>query len=124
MGREMASIRQLKSGGWRAQVRRTGRPPAAKTFKARSDAAKWARMLESEIDQGVFVDRSEAQRATLGDLIDRYLAEVTPLKKSARQETQRLRCLRTHFGAYSLAVLRNTRIAEYRDQRLVGARPS
>src|SRR5690242_1465767 len=115
MGREMASIRQLSSGNWQVQVRRTGRPPAARSFKSRADAAKWARMLETEIDQGVFIDRSEAQRATIGELIDRYLAEVTPLKKSARQEAQRLKSLKSHFAAYSLAVLRNTHIAEYRD---------
>ena len=114
----MASIRQLESGNWQAQVRRTGRPPVAKSFKTRGEAGKWARMLESEIDQGVFLDRSEAQRATIGDLIDRYLVEVTPLKKSARRETQRLRSLKRHFGSYSLAVLRNSHIAAYRDKRL------
>lgn len=114
----MASIRQLESGNWQAQVRRRGRPPVAKSFGTRSEAQKWARMLESEIDQGVFLDRSEAQRATVGELIDRYLVEVTPLKKSARRETQRLKGLRRHFGGYSLAVLRNTHIADYRDARL------
>ena len=114
----MATIRQLSSGNWQAQVRRSGRPPAAKTFKTRAEAGKWSRMLESEIDQGVFLDRSESQRATIGELIDRYLVEVTPLKKSARREAQRLRSLRRHFGSFSLAVLRNTHIAEYRDLRL------
>lgn len=114
----MASIRQLESGNWQAQVRRAGRPQAAKSFKTRAEACKWARILESEIDQGVFLDRSEAQRVTIGELIDRYLVEVTPLKKSARSETQRLRGLRCHFGAYSLAVLRNSHIADYRDVRL------
>jgi hypothetical protein len=114
----MANIRQLESGNWQVQVRRTGRPPTAKTFKTRADAARWARLLESEIDQGVFIDRSEAQRLTVGALIDRYLIEVTPLKKSARQETQRLLSLKADLGGYSLAVLRNTHIAEYRDRRL------
>jgi integrase len=114
----MASFRQLESGRWQVQVRRQGHPPAAKTFGSRTDAARWARSLETEIDQGVFVDRAEVQRATVGELIDRYLVEVTPRKRSARQEAQRLRVLRSAFGHYSLAILRNVHIAAYRDQRL------
>ena len=65
--------------------------------------------MESEIDRGVFVDRTEAERGTVGDLIDRYLREVTPRKKSARREKQRLNALKSHFGAFSPASLRNGR---------------
>jgi len=43
------------------------------------------------MDRGTFVDRSEAESTTLGELIDRYLVEVTPLKKSAAKEERRLR---------------------------------
>jgi integrase len=66
----------------------------------------------------VFVDRSEAERATMGELIDRYLAEVTPQKKSARNDAQRLKFLKRHFGAYSPAALRPAHIAAFRDARL------
>ena len=86
----MANIRQLATGNWQAQVRRRGIKPATKTFKTRIEASRWARLLESEVDRGVFIDRSEVERATVGELIDRYLTEVTPGKKSARQEKQRL----------------------------------
>jgi hypothetical protein len=80
----MATIRELESGKWQVQVRRRGIHPAVKSFKTKTEADRWARLLESEIDRGVFVDRAEAERATKGELIDRYLVEVTPLKKSAR----------------------------------------
>lgn len=114
----MATLRQLESGKWQAQVRRRGVKPVTKSFDSRSDARRWARMLESEIDRGVFVDRTEAERTSVAELIDRYVADVTPRKKSARQETQRLQALRKHFGAYSVASLRNVHIADYRDARL------
>jgi len=114
----VANIRQLATGNWQAQVRRRGIKPATKTFKTRIEASRWARLLESEVDRGVFIDRSEAERATVGELIDRYLTEVTPGKKSARQEKQRLSALKAKLGSYSLAAVRSSHIAEYRDSRL------
>ena len=80
----MANVRELESGKWQVQVRHRGMRPVAKSFNTKTEAVRFARLLESEIDRGIFVDRTEAQRSTLGELIDRYLAEVTPLKKSAR----------------------------------------
>lgn len=118
----MANIRQLKSGNWQVQVRRRGIKPVAKTFTTKADASRWARMLESEVDRGVFLDRSESERTTIADLIDRYLREVTPTKKSARAEGHRLKALKTVFGAFSVAGLRNTHIADYRDRRLASGR--
>ena len=102
------------------QVRRAGLKPFAKSFDTKADAKRWARTLESEMDRGIFVDRTEAERTTMAELIDRYRLEVTPMKKSARNEAQRLNQLRRHFGAFSLAAIRNTHIADYRDARLAG----
>lgn len=73
----MASFRQ-RSGKWQARIIRDGYPDQTKTFETKADAEKWARSVESEIDKGQFVNVNEAQRTTLGDVIGRYLAEVTP----------------------------------------------
>jgi len=114
----MATIRQFPNGNWQAIVRRRGSKPVSKTFKTNVEAARWGRLIESEIDRGVFVDRVEAERTTIAALIDRYLAKVTPRKKSARQEKQRLLFLKRHFGPFSAAALRNYHVSEYRDRRL------
>lgn len=114
----MASIRQFPNGRWQAQVRRRGIRPLAKTFETRQDALRWARHAESEMDRGMFLDRSEAERTTLAEIIERYLAEVTPLKKSARSERQRLSHLSRQLGRFSLARIRSQHLADYRDQRL------
>ena len=92
---------------WQVQVRHRGMRPAVKSFKTKTEAARWARLLESEVDRGVFVDRSDCEQTTVGELIDRYLSEVTPKKKSVRPEKQRLNALKSHFGAFSLASVRN-----------------
>ncbi len=114
----MAYLRQYSNDQWQAVIRRTGFPSRCATFESRAEAAKWARMVESEMDRGLFIDRSEAERITLSELFDRYLAEVTPQKKSAKREKQRLLFLKKQFGAYSPASLRSSHIAQYRDSRL------
>ena len=114
----MASFRQ-RGGKWQARVIREGHPDQTKTFESKADAEKWARGLESEIDKGQFVSVTEAQRTTLGDLIARYLAEVTPLMKGATEDTIRLKAMmRKPIARWSMANLSASRIAAFRDARL------
>jgi hypothetical protein len=40
---------------WRAQIVRRGYPPQYRTFDGRSESEAWARVLESEMDRGIFV---------------------------------------------------------------------
>ena len=37
------------------------------------------RAIEVEMDKGLFVSRAEAESTTLKDLLERYVAEFTPL---------------------------------------------
>lgn len=114
----MASYRQ-RNGKWQARVLRDGYPDQTKTFATKSDAEKWARAIESEIDKGQFVNVSEAQRTTLGDVIARYLVEVTPSMKGALEDTIRLKAMmRKPVARWSMANLSAVRIAAYRDERL------
>ena len=114
----MASFRE-RNGKWQARVIREGYPEQTKTFETRVDAEKWARSLESEIDKGQFVSVTEAQRTTLGDLIARYLFEVTPTMKGAAEDTIRLKAMtRKSIARWSMANLSAARIAAFRDERL------
>jgi hypothetical protein len=114
----MASFRQ-RGGKWQARVLRNGYPDQAKTFETKADAEKWARALESEIDKGQFANVSEAQRTTLGDVIARYLVEVTPTMKGVTEDAIRLKAImRKPIARRSMANLSAARIAAYRDKRL------
>ncbi|MCF8150855.1 MAG: site-specific integrase [Burkholderiaceae bacterium] len=114
----MATFRKLDSGKWQFIIRRKGHAPVFKTFSTRSDGDKWARHLEGEMDRGAFVSRTSADSTTLGELIDRYIGEVSPLKRSCKNDTQRLRYLKNHFGNLSASAIRSTHIAQWRDKRL------
>ena len=78
---------------WRAKIRRKGFPDQSRSVDTRVEAEMWARAIESEMDRGLYVDRTEAERKLLAGLIDRYLREVTPSKRGAGPERSRLLAL-------------------------------
>ena len=94
----MASIRQMPRGRWQAIVRRKGHRPQIQTFDAQQDAKQWARLIESEIDRAIFVDRGPSERVTVQELVDRYTREVVPKKKSSGSIQRTLRFACRHFG--------------------------
>lgn len=114
----MATI-EKRGKYWRAKVRRQGFPEQTKSFDTRSHAEIWARDVEREMDRGFFLDRSEAERNTLGDLIERYVLEITPLKRGASPEASRLKAIRRRpICEFKIAVLSSVHVARYRDERL------
>ncbi|MFC3643074.1 tyrosine-type recombinase/integrase [Aquibium oceanicum] len=115
----MATIRRLR-GKWQAQVRRKGIPPRAKSFEMKADAEKWARNLEAELDRcGNLPDTRLAERMTIRELLERYMREITPHKRSAKTETYRIKALMRRTIAHrTLAMLSSGDVAAYRDERL------
>ncbi|OIS90681.1 site-specific integrase [Brucella cytisi] len=121
----MATIRKLR-GRWQAQVRRRGMKPRCKSFDSKNEAEKWARELESQVDKfGAAPDTRVLESTTLGALMKRYAEEVSPSKRGATQEIQRLGVLQRHDLAYrTLVGLSQQDIALFRDERLKTVRPA
>ena len=121
----MASFRKRGPYPWQAQVRKKGQPLQTRTFEPRALAEQRARAIEVEMDKGLFVSRAEAESTTLKELLEHYLAEVTPQKKSAAAETNRLRALmRLPLARRYVAGIRGMDIACLRDERLRKVTPS
>ena len=71
------------------------------------------------MDKGVFVSRAEAESTTLKEPLERYLVEVTPLKKGAAPETNRLRAFMRHpLARRFVAGVRGVDMARFREERL------
>ena len=121
----MASFRKRGPYQWQAQVRKKGHPTQTKTFETRAAAGQWARAIEVEMDKGAFVSRAEAESTTLKELFERYLEEVTPLKKGAEPESNRLRLMMRHpLARRFVAGIRGVDIAGWRDERLRKVTPA
>lgn len=114
----MASI--VKRGDYQYQVtiRRKGFPKQCKTFESEREAKDWAKVVESEMIRGVFTDRSELERTTFGELLERYRNEVSVRKIGARQELGRVKLwMATPLALRPLASLRSVDFSQYRDER-------
>lgn len=120
----MASIREKGPHQWHVQIRRKGWPYQTDTFRTKKDAQAWARKIETQMDQGQFVDQSIGRLTTFGDLIELYLVEVTdkrPSETSGIAERARLqRFLRDEkeLCAYAVTHLQPEHFEAYRDRRL------
>lgn len=114
----MATISKSKFDTYRVQVRRSGLPSLSKSFKSKLEAQEWATKTEYQLNSGLFIDRTEAERIQFSELIDRYLAEVSSLKKGHKQEAPRLHALKKTIGQFRVLQIQSKHIAEYRDTRL------
>ena len=120
----MASIRK-RGERWQARVIRFGYPDQSKTLATRQDAERWARSIESDIDKAIFLDHALAARTSFGEVIERYVSSVCPLKRGGLIEQRRLlRLKKTNLWKMAMANIRPRDIAEYRDQRLLKLKTS
>ena len=113
----MAYFRK-RSGAWEATIDKKGFNRISRTFGTKTEAEVWARHLENEMDRGIFVSRKESENTTLAAALDRYIQEVSVLKKSHRTEKLYAGTWKKAFGPRSLASITSTDIAKYRDNRL------
>lgn len=115
----MATIRQ-RTNRWQCIVKRKGYPLLSNTFELRKDAEKWGRQQERLLDTREWTDLSTAEQTTLGNLLDRYLKEVTPKKRGARTEPSRIRVLKRSFIAnLSVATITGPIVSRWRNERLL-----
>lgn len=115
----MATISK-RGGRWYAQVRRRGFPSKGKSFGSQAEAKAWATIQEGRIEQGSSPFPATSLRdVPLRAIINRYLDEVTPTKRSADTEQLRLQKLsRDPLADIALADLNASHLAAYRDRRL------
>jgi integrase len=120
----MATISN-RNNKWHVRIRRSGQLSVAKTFLIRTDAEKWARSIEIEIDRGSYINTSYAQKTLFKDLIEQYLKEVTPTLRGAFEDGYRLRkMMRNPIAELNLSELTPNKIANYRDERLKKVKPN
>lgn len=95
----MATFTKLKSGKTRAQVRLAG-VYENKSFFTKGQAEKWSRQIEMTIQDGTYQKIKQLDNMPiLSSLIERYRSEITPHKKSAKNERSVLNILTRHAVA-------------------------
>lgn len=104
---------------YQVRVRRRGHAAQSATFRTKAAAERWARSIESGVDEGRHMPDAEARRLTLGDALARYARDVTPKKRGSARELQRIAVWRQHhLAARPLVELRAADLAVWRDARI------
>ncbi len=114
----MATITQRKSGKFQVKVRKLGYPVQSKSFTSKKTAQQWAKKVESEMEQGVFLDISTARTTLLSELLDRYEAEILPDKKSQQPVRSLIGTLKEELGKHNLASITPALLSRHREKRL------
>jgi len=114
----MAGIRKRGPYQWEARIRKKGMPVTCKTFEIKAEAEKWAREIESEMDRGLYISRSEAEGATLKDALGRYIDDYLPRLAHYQNNVYKARLIQRHKLADKfMAAIRGKDIADYIKER-------
>lgn len=115
----MASIRK-RGDRWHAQVRRKDFPHQTRSFQCRQDAERWVRAIERRMDLGdVDMAPPSNLETTLSELVDRYLREIVPGKRSAWYEAVILKAFQRHeVCRKKLSAVTAEDFGKYRAERL------
>ncbi|HKP66611.1 MAG TPA: site-specific integrase, partial [Casimicrobiaceae bacterium] len=112
----MATITQLSSGKWRAQVRR-GSVYRNATFPKRREAQDWAALIESQANHVAASGFAPVPKdATLGDLIDTYGLKYA--KAAGRTKAATHAMLKRELGKVRLSALNALVLRDFIDRRI------
>lgn len=104
---------------YKAQVRLRGHPPQYETFDRKTDAKMWIEKVKTDIREGRIFKTSESKKHTLGEMIDRYILEVLPLKiKIGFKQRTQLLWWKQQIGYLRLVDVTPALLAEQRDKLL------
>ena len=110
----MASIRK-RGERWQVRIQLSGHPEASKTFPNKKDALLWAKKTESDMERGVWLGIKHVD-ISIQDALARYSEEVTPSKKGASRELNRIKHLMGYkIATKNLCSVRGSDVAEFRD---------
>ena len=111
---------------WQAVIRRKGIKTITKSFISKAECSKWARNVERELDRGNVIDFSEAQRVTLGEILQRFIREEKHKKiKSWRMYEFRIGILlKDTISDTNLLRLSSKHLSEFKDRKRKEVGPS
>ena len=106
-------------GKYFVEIKRQGHKNIYKTFKQKSDAMKWGRSVELQLDQSRYRDTSNASKTTLLSVMERHLKERLRVVRAPKKEQSRFNVIKKHdIVKRSLSSLTPQIFARYRDERM------
>lgn len=114
----MSTIRKRvgpKGTRYMAVIRLEGHSRTA-TFRTKSEAKKWANIVEATISQGKHLPNPEAKRKTVRDLLERYKRTEIPKKGDQANPSRYVDFWIERVGSLKLSRLTPAKLVEIRDE--------
>lgn len=95
----------------------------SQTFETEKDALAWEKDMRAKIRLGLFDAKSEGDRLTFAQAVERYREQVLPKKRAQRQDNYKFNTILKNaaFKNLVLSKVSAVDIAKYRDMRLKDA---
>lgn len=120
-GIEGVQVKSFQSTGWQARIRNKLAPELTKTFPTKAMAEGWAKAREGEIVKRQFVDYREADKYTLGGLLQKFDLECLASRDKNHPDRARIRKICRHsISRIPVSVIQPADFADFRNQRLKG----
>ena len=113
---QMATIRKKGKLQWHVQVRRQGYKPVTKTFLGEKEAQEFARQVESDMDKGIYQEKSASATTTIEMLAKKYIKDISPSKKNNVEDKRLMIIVIDKFGKYYLSNLKPLMIKMWLDE--------
>jgi integrase len=119
----MAAI-QKRGNVFRVRIIRKGYQSQSKTFSTRIEAVKWARKIETEIDQGVIkpsktlANRMLDKQLSFGEVAEHYIKNHSIHKRNCKTETGTIRALIRNWGQAHVQSIDKAKVFALRDDLL------
>ena len=121
----MATLRK-RGKKWQVEIRRHNCPTVSQTFSSKSDAKHWGLEREAQLVREYSPELSLSMLRTtkLSDVVERYIRDICPRKRSEAVETAILKgFLKKGPSNTALTKLSPSLFASYRDNRLKKVKP-
>jgi len=119
----MAAI-QKRGNVFRVRIIRKGYQSQSKTFSTRIEAVKWARKIETEIDQGIIkpnktlANRMLDKELSFGEAAEHYIKNHSIHKRNCKTETGTIRTLIRLWGQEHVQGIDKAKVFALRDNLL------
>ena len=110
---------RYQRGRYNVRIKRKGFKTQYKTFTKKSDAQRFGKQVEAQMQLSQFKDLSKASKTTFLDVMQRHLEDRMKEVKEPRKEKTRFNtCSKASFINKFMADLTPSDFAKYRDDRL------
>lgn len=118
----MGTIKKRPNGRYQVVVRRLKYPPVSRTFTTKTEAVRFERLVESQMDAGIY-EKGILKNHTVASVIEAYISVVTPIKPLGNSTMSKLRTMASALGNVKIEDITVEMVLAYAQERIAEVKP-